>query len=172
MIGYIYGIKNKLNGRWYVGQTKRPYQIRWLEHRTDLQNKEHHSYKLQDAFDESGIEVFEWHVLEEVEADPLVENEILLTRREQSWCAKNKGVKEGYNVLTPGKKYVSPEARKKIREQRLEKIKANQLKKIKNVSKKKSNKKPAQKNKKVSGKEAASKAKSISNKWKKMDGCF
>lgn len=116
VIGYIYGIMNKLNGRWYVGQTTRPYQIRWLEHKEQLQNKEHHSYKLQDAFNESGMDVFEWHVLEKVEEAEGVEASVLLTRREQSWCEKKEGIKKGYNVLMPGKKYVSPEQKKKNRE--------------------------------------------------------
>lgn len=162
MIGYIYGIMNKLNGKWYVGQTTRPYQIRWLEHREHLQNREHHSYKLQRAFDECGIDAFEWHVLEEVEEDPLVEASVLLTRREQSWCAKKMGVKEGYNVLMPGKKYVSPEQKRKNRETAW-----------KTKPKKKRSKKPPQKkSKKIKGSAASAKAKSLSNKWKKMDGCF
>lgn len=157
MTGYIYGIMNKLNGKWYVGQTTRPYQIRWLEHKEHLQNREHHSYKLQDAFNECGIDAFEWHVLEEVEADAAA-LAVLLTSREQSWCAKKQGVKEGYNVLAPGKKYVSPEQKKKNRE-------ASR----KTKHKKKSSKKPPQKKKRVSGKEAESRAKSLSNKWKKFD---
>jgi len=159
MIGYIYGIMNKLNGKWYVGQTTRPYQIRWLEHKERLQNREHHSYKLQDAFNEFGMDAFEWHVLEEVEADAAVELAALLTSREQSWCAKKKGVKAGYNVLTPGKKYVSPEQKKKNREAA-----------CKTQYKKKSSKKPPQKAvKKISGSAASAKAKSLSNKWKKFD---
>jgi group I intron endonuclease len=160
MIGFIYGIKNTVNGRWYVGQTTRHYTIRWSEHKQQLMMKMHHSYKLQRAFDECGPDAFEWSILEEVELDAKIPD--LLTRREQSWCAKLKGIKEGYNILPPGKKYVSPEQKKKNREASW-----------KNKPQKKSSKKPSQKkSKKISGSTASATAKKISDKWKKLDGAF
>lgn len=57
MIGYIYSIINKVNGKRYIGKTIN------LDHRiychfNDLRKNEHHSHKLQRAFNKYGEENF------------------------------------------------------------------------------------------------------------------
>jgi len=104
IVGFIYGIRNKHNNRWYVGQTRRSCQERWDEHREVLVAGKHNK-KLQKDFNEFGMEAFEWVVLEAVALVPLVEASELLTRREMSWCDKKRGKKEGYNVLIPGQNH-------------------------------------------------------------------
>ena len=34
-VGYIYKITNKVNNKCYIGQTSKPVQIRWNEHKND-----------------------------------------------------------------------------------------------------------------------------------------
>ena len=103
-VGYIYGIKNNLNGRWYVGQTKRHVNIRWQEHRDGLVEGRHHSYKLQHDFNSKGLSQFDWIVLEEVKGIKGETGSDTLTAREKHWCDKLLGIKKGYNVLPPGEK--------------------------------------------------------------------
>jgi len=64
----IYAIRNKINGKSYMGSTNDLYCRRAL-HLSRLRKKRHHSIILQRAFDKYGEDAFEFFVLESVE-DP------------------------------------------------------------------------------------------------------
>jgi len=66
----IYLIVNKINGKWYVGKTKR-INRRWHEHRWLLKKNTHHSYKLQNDYNLYGINAFVYTVIEYVNIDYL-----------------------------------------------------------------------------------------------------
>jgi group I intron endonuclease len=60
--GYIYAIKNRVNGHAYVGSTIN-YKSRWHTHRSTLRRGIHHSFILQKAWDKYGESAFDFQVL-------------------------------------------------------------------------------------------------------------
>ena len=58
MLGYIYKITNKLNGKAYVGLTIQNVETRYKQHLYLLENNKHHSTKLQKDFNTYGKENF------------------------------------------------------------------------------------------------------------------
>ena len=66
MIG-IYMIKNTENGKVYIGSSKNVCR-RWNNHMSELFQRIHKNYKLQDDFDKYGIEKFTFSVLEVVKS--------------------------------------------------------------------------------------------------------
>ena len=61
-VGYIYQIKNKVNGNCYIGSTVNP-KNRWLQHRNELRKKDHHSFILQNAWNKYEEHNFEFCIL-------------------------------------------------------------------------------------------------------------
>ena len=60
-MGYIYMIKNKLNGKLYIGQTRRTVvQIRWRQHKTRM---EHSRTPLYNALRKYGLDNFEFKIV-------------------------------------------------------------------------------------------------------------
>lgn len=57
MLAYIYHIKNTTNGKEYIGQTK-DIQKRLYNHWKSLEQNQHHSIKLQRAYNKYGKDVF------------------------------------------------------------------------------------------------------------------
>jgi group I intron endonuclease len=102
----IYGIKNKVNGKWYIGQT-----VRTLEHR-----KSQHICSaskcpvLKNAFDKYGLDNFEWFTLASADSlDELNELEV------QFITTYNSLVPTGYNLQTGGGNFRhSEETKRKI----------------------------------------------------------
>jgi len=90
----IYGLKNKENGKWYVGQAV-DIAKRWQEHKKPRSAKNNAGLKLQRAFAKHGYDGFEWFVLEECD-------EAQLDNREQFWIAKKDSFKNGYNMTLGG----------------------------------------------------------------------
>lgn len=74
----IYIIKCTANGRAYVGSAANIY-ARWKCHRHQLREDRHHSVLLQRAWNKYGADVFDWIVIEQVDA---VGD---LVAREQHW---------------------------------------------------------------------------------------
>jgi len=74
----IYAIYNVLTDKMYIGSAVSVAR-RWRVHRHMLNNKKHHSPKLQTAYDKYGHDAFEWQIVEYVaDKDQLIE-------REQFW---------------------------------------------------------------------------------------
>lgn len=59
----IYQIRNKSNGKRYIGSAIR-FDKRWREHRRDLRNGRHHSVALQRAWNKYGEYLFVFEVIE------------------------------------------------------------------------------------------------------------
>ena len=85
----IYKIKNKINNKIYIGQSKNIIQ-RWEQHKRNLSPS---CTKLNNAFKKYGIENFEFSIIEEIS------NSELLTTREQYWIEYYDSIKNGYNIL-------------------------------------------------------------------------
>lgn len=62
MVSGIYQIKNKLDGKSYIGSSNN-IKRRWSEHSARLNMGIHHSNYLQNAWDKYGKENFEIHIL-------------------------------------------------------------------------------------------------------------
>lgn len=106
----IYGIKNLITGKWYVGQSC-DLRTRMAKHLTALRGKYHCNEHLKNSFIKYGIDNFEFHVLEEV-----FEN--MLDVRERAWITfyKSNQPEFGYNMDTGGnlKKTSSIQARQNM----------------------------------------------------------
>jgi group I intron endonuclease len=70
----IYQIKNKVNGKSYIGSSVR-LNKRWKRHLTDLKCNVHHSLALQRAFHKYGSDNFEFSILENCDENLLLERE-------------------------------------------------------------------------------------------------
>jgi group I intron endonuclease len=90
MIG-VYCIKNITNNKIYIGSSKH-VEARWKEHVYLLENKKHHSVKLQKAWNKYGSGNFKFEVLE------TTEDKNLLFIIEQQWLDKTKSYENGYNI--------------------------------------------------------------------------
>jgi group I intron endonuclease len=90
----IYCIKNILNGKIYIGQTKDSYE-RWLAHKGLLKRNKHWSSHLQNAWNKDGEKAFEFIILEVCTYDKKV-----LTQKEDFWINKlQSNISEfGYNL--------------------------------------------------------------------------
>lgn len=88
----VYGIRNKVTGKWYVGSTTRRY-YRWQDHLRMLRQNRHHAPKLQMSFNKHGEEAFEFVVLRSCKKAKD------LSRWEQYWVNKKNAYWGGYNTL-------------------------------------------------------------------------
>ena len=66
----IYMIQNKINKKFYVGQTTRTFEDRWDQHRGDLNRGKHRNPHLQNAWKKYGETAFEFHPLWKLPAYP------------------------------------------------------------------------------------------------------
>lgn len=60
----IYRIVNTVNGKVYVGSTRRTFRVRWSTHRADLKSGRHGNRALQQDWVELGPDVFSFEILE------------------------------------------------------------------------------------------------------------
>lgn len=84
----IYLIVNCVNGKFYVGSSSRNIERRKITHLHDLRKNQHHSPRLQNAWNKYGEQSFEFHCIEVVEPEKCIE-------REQYWLDK---LKPEYNI--------------------------------------------------------------------------
>jgi hypothetical protein len=87
----VYKIENKINGKRYIGSsvdTKR----RWKEHKTLLNNKKHHSYKLQRDWESFGEDSFIFELIQEVSDISMIKE------FEQKWMDAEESYVFGYNI--------------------------------------------------------------------------
>jgi len=96
ILGHIYGIKNTVNGFWYIGQTRNIVD-REYRHFLHLKQNKHYNKHIQSAYNKYGKQCFEFHILEETNID-------MLDFREQSWINyyKSNDRKFGYNKMSGG----------------------------------------------------------------------
>ena len=97
MIG-IYGIHNKENDKWYVGQSnnirkRNLYELRNL--RNGVFHYNNSNNHIVQAWQKYGENAFEWVVLEECEIDKLDEREIF-------WIKEKDSYRNGYNQTLGG----------------------------------------------------------------------
>lgn len=92
---YIYEIINKHTGKRYVGQTIRAPELRWRQHRSDLENQKHHNSELQEDFDQYGITAFQFGIITVLTTDAD------LNAIESDLIREGRAVGEMYNVVTP-----------------------------------------------------------------------
>ena len=92
----IYGIRNMVSGKWYVGQSLNVEQ-RIRQHKADLRYKHHFNDHLQKAVIKYGLKNFAFRILEETP-------ESMLDVRECAWIEYHKSIdqKYGYNQSTGG----------------------------------------------------------------------
>lgn len=95
--GYIYKITNQINGKVYIGQTKRPIKQRWWEHKNAAKNKNNsgYNYPLYRAFRKYGIHNFKIEEIEKCTYDKLDEREIY-------WIKYFNSFHNGYNLTLGG----------------------------------------------------------------------
>lgn len=111
----IYGIRNLINGKIYVGKTGMNFGDRWDSHRSLLNNGKHDNPYLQKAWNKYKQENFEFIVLEDCEIDELNEREMYYIKLYKDMgLAYNihDGGDEGYNLG----KHLSEETKRKIGE--------------------------------------------------------
>ncbi len=71
----IYQIKNKLNGKIYIGSTNN-IRKRWNNHKSKLNNNKHENQYLQQSWTKHGKDAFEFSILEEVTSENRIKKEI------------------------------------------------------------------------------------------------
>lgn len=87
----IYCILNIVNGKKYIGSTKKSFYTRLKQHYQKLNNNKHHCIKLQNAWNKYGEEAFIF-IIEEVICDFST-----LLEREKFFIIKNDCINNGYN---------------------------------------------------------------------------
>lgn len=92
----IYKIKNNINNKIYIGQSKNIEQ-RWKHHLWESFNDKQvmYNYSIHKAFRKYGIDNFSFDIIEEVPEDKLFE-------REKYWIEFYNSYKEGYNETEGG----------------------------------------------------------------------
>lgn len=116
----IYQIRNKVNGKVYVGSTNNT-RLRWNNHRSSLNRGVHENPYLQNAWNKYGAGAFEFSVLEEVDDENRIEREKFhinetkcLDRNIGYNIDANPNDKSGENNTFYGKKHTE-ETKKKLR---------------------------------------------------------
>jgi group I intron endonuclease len=92
----IYKITNLINGKNYIGQSKR-IEYRWKDHikHSKYENGEGYNYPLYQAFRKYGLENFEFTILEECSISELDD-------KEQFYIDKYNSILQGYNQARVG----------------------------------------------------------------------
>lgn len=102
MIGYIYKVTNKVNGKVYIGQTIQSVKDRWYEHcRTKNISKAEKNMHIKRAILKYGKENFILEILEECDAS-------LLNDRERYYISYFDSYKNGYNSTEGGQDGIKP----------------------------------------------------------------
>ena len=103
MIGFVYIIKNTINSKIYIGQTRTSVKQRWMEH---LRHSKYSVYPINKAMKKYGVDKFYIETLETCPVEKLDEREIFYISLYESY---NKS--KGYNVSLGGK---TPKFEKKV----------------------------------------------------------
>src|SRR5574344_2847508 len=93
----IYKIENKINGKVYIGESLDIYN-RWNTHIKDLNNKCHHSYKLQEDWDKYGEDNFEFKTITVLDKSiARYVDKIILLIYEDIYIKQYNALFDGYN---------------------------------------------------------------------------
>lgn len=92
----IYKVSNLINGKVYIGQTKRSLEARWKQHCHDVKSK-HSSFNLQKAIKEFGAENF---FIEQIDS---AESKEEAKEKEVYWIKFYNAIGNGYNTSPGGK---------------------------------------------------------------------
>lgn len=111
----IYAIRNIESGKKYIGSSVN-ISKRWNHHRSDLCAKQHHSIKLQRAWDRYGSEKFVFEVIE-----PVADKSQLITR-EQFWIDRELSYENGYNSMPVADRPLGLKQSKETIEKRVSKL--------------------------------------------------
>lgn len=93
----IYKIRNTVNGKVYIGQSKNIYW-RWMSHKCSLNHRRFENPHLQYAWDKYGQDAFEFSIIELCEED-------MLDSREIYWIQEYNATVDGYNVKEGGNRH-------------------------------------------------------------------
>lgn len=95
----IYKIRNKVNGKVYIGQSM-DIEERWNEHKHMLKTGTHHSYKLQKDYNSYGSLCFEFEVIKDITNDGFEHGKckMMLLAYEGYYMKQYNSIEEGYNV--------------------------------------------------------------------------
>lgn len=96
-MGYIYGIKNRINNKWYVGQSIYYPKERW---RVEIAGYKQHNMVISKAIKKYGVENFDFIILEK----DIIESE--LDEREIFWIKEKNSYLQGYNSTRGGKSHI------------------------------------------------------------------
>jgi hypothetical protein len=107
----VYGIRNSINGKWYIGESV-DIKYRKSKHFSTLKYNSHKNDYLQRSWNKYGKEVFEFIILELCEEESL-------ESKEREWITKYKSnnFEFGYNLTNGGNagKRMTEEAKNKLR---------------------------------------------------------
>jgi group I intron endonuclease len=119
-MGWIYLIRNKINDKCYIGQTRRNPEIRWAEHC----KIKHTKSLLTDAIIKYGQEAFEKSILCEISNEELNDRELI------EIYTRNTVLPNGYNIVVGGgaNRIVHSETREKISKSLMGKIRSEETK--------------------------------------------
>lgn len=92
MIG-IYGIKNLVTGKMYIGKSVE-MENRFKKHLNTLKNNKHHSEYLQNSYNKHGKEVFIFGIIEHCPVEDL-------DKQEKYWIDYYDSYNNGYNCTIP-----------------------------------------------------------------------
>ena len=95
-MGYIYKIENKLNEKKYIGQTIKPLEKRFSQHKHNYTKSYFSQLALYQAFQKYGIDNFSFEQIEEVPNEKLDE-------REKYWISYYNSYYDGYNSTLGGR---------------------------------------------------------------------
>lgn len=105
----VYRITNLINGKVYVGSTRKSFVSRYTTHFEKLRTDNHKAYPhLQNAANKYGINNFEFEILEICDKEQCIEKETEWIAKLEA-CDRNKG----YNIND--RPFLSPFANKEIR---------------------------------------------------------
>lgn len=121
----IYGIKNLINQKVYVGQTRQNFQKRYWNHKWKLDNNQHDNKHLQNAWNKYGADNFEFFIIE------IVKDAIVINDLEIQYISKYRKNNLSYNILDGGDGFngcvIPEETRKMIGEKNRQRLLGSKL---------------------------------------------
>lgn len=109
----IYQIKNKANGKVYIGSSKN-LKRRFSQHKRQLNNNYHDNRHLQYSFNKYGQNNFEFHIIEITNLEEMLEREEFWINHLKSYDS-NYGYNRSRTAVSPS---LSDEGKKKLSEER------------------------------------------------------